>query len=69
MLASRIAWLRRSRMERQVHRLLVDPVAPPLAEVASDLELAGTDLEVIDPIEVAPPGRSARWAEGRLRQR
>ena len=68
MLASRIAWLRRSRMERQVHRLLVDPVAPPLAEVASDLELAGTDLEVVDPIEVAPPGRSARWAEGRLRQ-
>ncbi|MEC9395715.1 MAG: polysaccharide deacetylase family protein [Actinomycetota bacterium] len=69
MLASRIAWLRRSRMERQVRRLLGDPVAPPLASVASDLESLAVDLEVVDPAIVAAGGRVARWAEGRLRGR
>lgn len=68
-LASRIAWLRRSRMERQVRRLLADPVAPPLTEVAASLLADDTNLEVVDPASVTPPGRSAHWAEGRLRQR
>ncbi|HCV33778.1 MAG TPA: polysaccharide deacetylase family protein [Acidimicrobiaceae bacterium] len=67
-LASRIAWLRRSRMERQVRRLLSDPVGPPLAEVAASLGIPVTSLEVIDPERVAPRNRMAQWTDGRLRE-
>jgi polysaccharide deacetylase family protein (PEP-CTERM system associated) len=66
-LASRIAWLGRSRMRRQLRRLLVEPVAPPLAEVAGNL--AGCDLPVVDPNRPPELGSVARWANGRLRQR
>ncbi len=69
MLASRIAWLRRSRMERQVRRLLADPVAEPLGEVARTLIDSGTDLPVVDPDTSPTLGRAARWADGRLRDR
>ncbi len=67
MLASRVAWLRRSRMERQVRQLLDDPVAPPLGEVAGELAEDGSDLPVIDPATTPEVGRIARWADGRLR--
>ncbi len=66
-LASRVAWLRRSRMERQVRRLLSDPVAPPLSEVARKLVEDGTNLPVVDPITTPEVGRVARWIDGRLR--
>ena len=66
-LASRIAWLGRSRMGRQLGRLLRESVAPPLGEVANDL--AGDDLPVVDPNRPPELGWVARWANGRLRQR
>jgi polysaccharide deacetylase family protein (PEP-CTERM system associated) len=66
-LASRIAWLGRSRMGRQLGRLLRESVAPPLGEVADDL--AGDDLPVVDPNRPPELGWVARWANGRLRQR
>jgi len=69
MLASRVAWLRRSRMERQVRQLLSDPVARPLGEVARDLADNGSDLPVVDPTRAPEVGRVARWADGRLRDR
>jgi hypothetical protein len=67
MLASRIAWLRRSRMESKVRRLLEEPVAPPLCEVAA--ALAGRDLPEVDPTRAPQLGPVARWANGRLRGR
>lgn len=69
MLASRVAWLRRSHMERQVRRMLGDPLAGPLGVVAVQLSSEGTDLPVIDPKKPASAGRIARWADGRLRDR
>ena len=73
MLASRIAWLRRSRMERQVRGLLADPVAEPLGEIATRLDTdrpaADSDLPVVDPTVEPEVGRTARWADGRLRNR
>ena len=69
MLASRVAWWNRSRMERQVRRLLADPVADPLAMVAETMVADGRNLEVVDPTTVRPASRSARWADGRLRER
>ena len=68
MLASRVAWLRRSRMERQVRQLLSDPVARPLGEVARALADNGSDLPVVDPTRAPEVGRVARWADGRLRE-
>ncbi len=67
MLASRVAWLGRSRMERQVRRLLNDPVAGTLGELALHLAANGASLPAVDP--VAPPvvGRAAQWADGWLR--
>ena len=66
-LASRIAWLGRSRMERQLGLILGEPVASPLTEVAAGL--AGDDLPVVDPSRPPALGSVARWANGRLRQR
>ena len=66
MLASRIAWLGRSRMERQVRRLLNDPVAEPLGELALHLPDDGTALPFVDPT-TPPTIGSAHWADGRLR--
>jgi len=66
-LASRVAWLRRSRMERQVRRLLTDPTARPLGELARNLIEDGTDLPVVDPSTTPQVGRVAQWADGRLR--
>ncbi len=69
MLASRVAWLRRSRMEYQMRRLLGDPLAGPLGEIAAKLSSETTDLPVIDPSTPAAAGKAARWADGRLRDR
>ena len=66
-LASRIAWLGRSRMADRMGRVLTNPIGAPLGRIASGL--ASTDLPVVDP--GAPPnlGPMARWADGRLRER
>ena len=67
MLASRIAWLRRSRMERQIRRLLADPVAGPLGESLASLD--SDSLPIVDPVRNHDLGPAARWANGRLRER
>ena len=54
-------------MGRQLGRLLEEPVASPLAEVADGL--AGDDLPVVDPSRPPELGSVARWANGRLRRR
>lgn len=67
-LASRLAWVRRSRMDRQVRYLLADPLAPPLGEVAPLLEKDQDQLEVIDPQDAMTSGRTSRWSAGWLRE-
>ena len=64
-LASRVAWLRRSRMERRFRRLLGEPVGPPLADRVQSLAAAG--LPVVDPAQPPALSRAARLANGRLR--
>ena len=67
MLASRIAWLRRSRMEHQIRHLLADPVAGPLSEAVANLD--SDSLPIVDPTQSPDLGPAARWANGRLRKR
>ena len=67
MLASRIAWLRRSRMEHQIRHLLADPVAGPLSEAVANLD--SDSLPIVDPTQSPDLSPAARWADGRLRKR
>ena len=64
-IASRIAWLRRTHMERRVRRLLAEPVAAPLGERVG--AIAASDLPVVDHLQPPALGRVARLTNGRLR--
>ena len=63
--ASRVAWLRRGRMEDRVRRLLSEPTAPPLVERVEALVVGS--LPVVDYAQPSVLGRAARFANGRLR--
>jgi hypothetical protein len=63
--ASRVAWLRRGRMESRVRRLLSEPTAAPLVERVEALVVGS--LPVVDYAQPSVLGRAARFANGRLR--
>ena len=64
-LASRVAWLGRSRMTSRMSQLLDEPIGPPLGSIASTLAAAA--IPVIEPSSSEGLGFLARWADGRLR--